>query len=303
MKRAPFTALAIAALLAGCHAPQPPAAALPQPHYTLGAPWQAHGVWHYPRERFTYDETGLAEVVPDGHARLTADGEAFDAAALAASHATLQLPALARVTNLENGRQILVRLNDRGPQTPGRVIGLTRRAAELLAIRPGATAQVRMTLEEGPSRAMAEALRPAEPVSGLTAAPQVGVQAESLAPPGGVPSAPLPVRPVAARSAPHPAPDAPAAPAVPLRLPEQVTQVPAHPGQLWVRGADFSRMEYAVRQQAQLAGLRPRVEQVGQGRNARFRVFAGPFATAADADAALGRALSRGVSDARIVVE
>ena len=108
--------LLLALLLAGCvQRPKPPPPAV---QYVVGAAYEAGGVWHYPREDFSYDATGLAERLPD-RAGLTADGEAFDPAAMAGSHPTLQLPAIARVTNLENGRQALTRLNDRGPDKPG----------------------------------------------------------------------------------------------------------------------------------------------------------------------------------------
>src|ERR1700694_4280238 len=123
--------LSTAALLAGCghRAPLHPSAA----HYEIGKPYQLAGLWYYPREAFDDDETGLAERLPD-RTGATADGEAFDGRALAAAHRTLQLPAIARVTNLENGRHIEVRLTDRGPATPGRLLGLTPRAADLLGI-------------------------------------------------------------------------------------------------------------------------------------------------------------------------
>ena len=80
----------------------------PDPHYVLGKPYQAGGVWFYPRETFEFNETGLAAVVTNEAARLTADGEVFDQTALTAGHPTIQLPAIARLTNLENGREVTV---------------------------------------------------------------------------------------------------------------------------------------------------------------------------------------------------
>ena len=90
--------LPLALLAASCQKPVPVS-----PHYVLGAPYQAGGVWYYPRESYAGQQTGLAMVYPPDHAELTADGEAFDQTALAAAHQTLQLPAIARLTNLENG--------------------------------------------------------------------------------------------------------------------------------------------------------------------------------------------------------
>jgi rare lipoprotein A len=120
-------ALLVALLAASCHRP-PPAA----PHYVMGAPYEAGGVWYYPRDSYQGEETGLATVYGPDHPDLTADGEVFDQSALAAAHQTLQLPAVARLTNLENGLQVMVRINDRGPATPHRLIEVTRRTATLL---------------------------------------------------------------------------------------------------------------------------------------------------------------------------
>ena len=91
------------------------------------------------------------------HAPLTADGEAFDPTALAAGHQTVQLPAIARVTNIENGRQILLRINDRGPAALGRILELTPRAAELLQATDGTRIRVQVLTVE--SRSLAEQLR------------------------------------------------------------------------------------------------------------------------------------------------
>ncbi len=129
-----------AALLAGCTHRTPPE---PRIHYTVGAAYQARGIWHYPEESVRYDKTGLG-VVEAGSPRLTADGERYDPDAMAGAHRTLPLPSVARVTDLDTGRQVLVRLNDRGPDDPGRLIALTPRAASLLGIPSGGEARVRV---------------------------------------------------------------------------------------------------------------------------------------------------------------
>ena len=107
-------ALLLGLLPAACNLQSP----APHPHYVLGAPYQAAGVWHYPRVSEDADGPASPRSIRPAIRALTADGEAFDQAALAASHRTLQLPAIARLTNLENGRQIDVRINDRGPANP-----------------------------------------------------------------------------------------------------------------------------------------------------------------------------------------
>ncbi len=273
-------------------APVPPPTA--SARYTVGAPWEAAGVWHYPAERFALTETGLATVTA-AHGPLTADGERYDAAVPAAAHATLQLPAAVRVTNLANGRSMLLRVNDRGPADPGRVLALTPRAAALLGIADGAAAPVRLEEDSALSRQLAEALG-GGPHLAITAAPREAVMAEALPPPGS-PDA----RPGAARRI-GPAPDD-AAPAAAPPIPDSVTQAPVEGGSLWLRTDTFGRQDYARRQAALLSGLGPEVQRLREGRTERFAVRAGPFPDARAADAALRRALDAGVTDARIVVE
>ena len=286
-------ALAAALALASCGPRRPPLVATP--HYLVGAPYEAAGTWFYPREAFRYDVTGLAERLPD-RAGLTADGEVFDPAAMAAAHQTLQLPAIARVTNLENGRRIRVRLNDRGPANPGRLIALTRAAADLIGLAPGGAAQVRVEVESGPSQALRDRLQGAP--AGITAAPVTGVTAESLPAPGGRAAE-------VARVAPSTAPDqpSPAEPDVPDRLPATVEQGPEQPGQLWLKAGQFSQARYANTVKATLSMLPVEIRREPGARVPSFLVMAGPFASVAAADTALDQARAAGVTDATIVVE
>jgi len=99
----------------------------------VGKPYQVRGQWYYPQEVANYSKTGKASWYGDAfHGRLTANGEIYDMTHLTAAHPTLPLPSYARVTNLDNGHSVIVRVNDRGPFSPGRIIDLSRRAAELL---------------------------------------------------------------------------------------------------------------------------------------------------------------------------
>jgi rare lipoprotein A len=287
--------VALALLLAGCvQRPKPPA---PSPHYVVGAAYEAGGQWYYPREDFRYDATGLAERLPD-RSGLTADGEAFDPASMAGAHPTLQLPSVARVTNLENGRQALVRLNDRGPGKPGRILGLTRRAADLLGMPASGAARVRVQVEDGSSQALRDRLQGTP--QGIVAAPRGAVAAEALAPPPGVAASArgrvvgaLPVAEEAAESRPE----------APHALPETVEQVAPQPGQLWLSAGQFGQATYANQVKTKLYGLNVQIEPVAGRRPPSYRVMAGPFASVADADAALDRARAAGVTDAEIVVE
>ena len=285
--------------LAGC-APRQQAA---QPRVQIGAPYQMGGVWSYPREDFGLTQTGLAAVAADTRAgRRTTNGETHDPTVLMAAHRTLQMPAILRVTNLETSLEIEVRVNDRGPTNPGRVVELSRRAAELIGLRPGGAAQVRIEVNGEASRALAAGLpSPETPRIEVAAAPVAAVQREDLAPPPGTGQASrvrearaLPGVPLAAAQA----SGTTAAP--PARLPERVTRVAAQPGLLFVETASFSRRDLAEQQAARIGG---RVEAIGPRNRQTFRVRIGPLAGVAEADRALERTLRAGVSEARILVD
>ncbi len=114
-------------------APVPP---VPHPAYKVGDPYQVEGVWYYPQEQPDYDTTGIASWYgQDYQGKPTADGEIFDRNAVTGAHPTLPMPVNVRVTNLENGRSIVVRVNDRGPYVNGRIIDLSEHAADLLGFR------------------------------------------------------------------------------------------------------------------------------------------------------------------------
>ncbi|WP_448586488.1 septal ring lytic transglycosylase RlpA family protein [Thermaurantiacus sp.] len=105
----------------------------------LGAPYEVFGKTYVPADDRTYAETGIASWYGPGfHALRTANGETYDEDALTAAHRTLPMPSWVEVTNLDNGRSLVVRINDRGPFVEGRIIDLSKRSAELLGVdRPG----------------------------------------------------------------------------------------------------------------------------------------------------------------------
>jgi rare lipoprotein A len=108
-----------------------------------GAPYQANGQWFVPTAEPGYAETGTASWYgAEFHGRRTASGEVFDAGALTAAHPTLPIPSLVQVTNLENGREVIVRVNDRGPFHAERLIDVSRRTAEVLGFESRGQARV-----------------------------------------------------------------------------------------------------------------------------------------------------------------
>ena len=113
--------------------------------YQIGKPYQVGDLTYTPREDPDYDRVGNASWYGEMfHGRRTANGEIYDMDSLSAAHPTLPLPVYARVTNLNNGRTIVVRINDRGPYARDRIIDLSRRSAELLGFRDNGTATVRV---------------------------------------------------------------------------------------------------------------------------------------------------------------
>src|SRR6266481_2774060 len=113
--------------------------------YRVGKPYTVAGRVYVPEEDTNYREEGMASWYGDDfHGRLTANGEVFDMASLTAAHPTLPMPCYARVTNLGNGKSLIVRVNDRGPYHGNRLIDVSNKAAELLEFKGNGVARVRV---------------------------------------------------------------------------------------------------------------------------------------------------------------
>ena len=158
----------------------------PNSTYKVGKPYRVGNDWYYPSEDFNKSETGIASWYgPTFHGKHTANGEVYDENELTAAHRTLQMPSLVRVTNLENGRAIVVRINDRGPFTKGRIIDVSKRAAQLLGFIGTGTARVRLDVMEKESRQIASAAQAGRDTSRLTLA---DLEAYGTQPAGTVPA-------------------------------------------------------------------------------------------------------------------
>ncbi len=113
--------------------------------YRVGKPYIVAGRVYVPEEDVHYREEGLASWYgEDFHGRLTANGEIFDMSSLSAAHPTLPMPCYVRVTNLGNGKSLIVRVNDRGPYHGNRVMDVSSHAAELLEFKSSGVARVRV---------------------------------------------------------------------------------------------------------------------------------------------------------------
>lgn len=273
--------------------------------YKVGQPYQIDGTWYYPREQPDYDETGVASWYgPNFHGQQTANGEVFDANGLSAAHRTLPMPVNVRVTNLENGKSLVVRVNDRGPFARGRIIDLSAGAAKLLGFYGQGTARVRVTyvsradvpgtrIPEGPET-------PPEIAKALPAVPAGNVEVASLAALPGIPQA-APIR-AQALPAPQPSQQSEVAETQPDG---QVTTVPV-PAEthLYVQVGAFGNLDNARRMKTHLAAAHgifiSSIDRKGQR---LYRVRIGPFDDVGEADAALASAVKSGGTDAKIVVD
>jgi rare lipoprotein A len=125
--------------------------------YKVGTPYQIGGVWYYPAVDYNYDETGVASWYgEDFDQQYTANGEIFDLNQLTAAHRTLPMPSIVQVTNLDNGRSMQLRVNDRGPFARGRIVDVSRRAAQLLGFETNGAALVRVSILKNESIRVAE---------------------------------------------------------------------------------------------------------------------------------------------------
>ncbi|SLN54850.1 septal ring lytic transglycosylase RlpA family protein [Oceanibacterium hippocampi] len=278
--------------------------------YKVGKPYQINGVWYYPKVDASYDETGIASWYGDDfHGLRTANGDSFDMNALTAAHKTLPMPTKVRVTNLENGRSLVVTVNDRGPFVAGRIIDVSRRTAQLLDFERQGTARVRVQLVRDGGDGGTVIAKPVTPEverKAVAAAPRIDVASETLAPPSGVTTAPsTPVRRL-----PEPAAEQQVAsieatpPQGRATVAEQVTVMPIHPTALYVQAGAFSDYQNAERLRIRLGGFgRTEVTHVLIDDVDFYRVRIGPVASVDAADGLLVRVIGAGYPSARIVVD
>ncbi|WP_147092929.1 septal ring lytic transglycosylase RlpA family protein [Swaminathania salitolerans] len=271
--------------LAGCH--HESSKTRQDVRYVTGAAWQGRDGWFYPAEDFALKERGLAVIATKPASGVTADGEIWSARAMTGAHQTLQLPAVVSVRNLQNGRIVRIRLNDRGPGTAGRIIAISPHAAALLGMGEAPT-PVEIVEDEALSRRIADSDPHAAKLE-IATAPREAITAESLTDGhkeeiGGAPS-----REDARSQA--------------LLLPEMPATVQngmAETVSYEILLGSFSGRSVAARVAARCDGAVTRGSE--DGGRLPWRVTRGPFTTVAEADRALDQARPCGSTGARIVV-
>ena len=113
--------------------------------YLVGHPYNVAGHTYVPSEMTRYTAVGMASWYGAAfHGRRTANGEVYDMGSITAAHPTMPLPSYARVTNLDNGYSVIVRVNDRGPYHGGRVMDVSSRAADVLDFKGAGTARIKV---------------------------------------------------------------------------------------------------------------------------------------------------------------
>ncbi len=250
--------------------------------YKVGKPYEIDGAWYYPAEDPGYAETGLASWYgTDFHGKRTANGAVFDMNALTAAHKTLPMPTLVRVTNLKNGRVLILEVNDRGPFVQGRIIDVSRRAAQLLGFLRAGVTPVRVEVVGRQPR-----LATAEPVTAEPAAPApIGPAVEA------VPATPVRMLEIGAPNA--------------IQFAAVTAAAPAAPGPaMFIQVGAFRVEAYALAMAGELKMLGPvRVSDIERGGEPLYRVRVGPLGDVANADRILRELLDAGHGGAHLVVE
>ena len=286
--------------------------------YKVGKPYQVNDIWYYPAVDYNYAETGVASWYgEDFHGKATANGERYDMNALTAAHRTLPMPSMVQVTNLENGRQLRLRVNDRGPFANNRIIDVSRRGAQLLGFDRQGTARVRVEILDDESRQLAMlygAKQPSATTARTVGADDVGSPQVEAAPAGDLAMETLPPPPGAASSVPQKpiATSASAEPVVGAVAPEdlgpvpdgKVTMTPVRKTAMFVQAGAFTNVGNADRLRARLQALgRAQVVPAVVGDQKFYRVRVGPIASVEEADAVLAQIVAAGHPEARLIVD
>jgi len=308
----------------------------PQPGMKLGKPYVVDGEIYYPEYEPSYDKIGEASWYGPGfHGKYTASGEIFNQNDLTAAHPTLPMPSLVRVTNLSNGKSLIVRINDRGPFKSHRIIDLSKEAARQLGIRSIARVRVQFlrqetteylaSLQHGGSRRVDMAryndnAEPEEPQQDAAPPSQIVENTESYSHAGQTVNDAAPIVTVSAGElTPYKtatgglmreawADDGAAAPSSenpPGFAPQSVKVAPLRAisaSAYIIQAGSFSAEENARRLASRLSGMALlAVDNVDIGEKSWWRVRVGPFKNQQEADAVLARVRAAGAPDARIV--
>jgi len=280
--------------------------------FKVGSSYRIDGKYYYPKETYSHTEVGTASWYgPNFHGKKTANGEIFNKYELTAAHRTLQMPSLIEVTNLQNGKSVVLRVNDRGPFARDRVLDVSERAAELLDFKNQGTTKVRIKVLTEESRQLADIARQGKNTRGMEVAyNQTGKKA---------PSVTNTIRKTATAPQPQNLQVASVQKEVlspqPLVagkydnagrfMPDPVVRNTINPsGDIFVQAGSFGNPNNARSLSGQLGAIAPsNVMPVDVNGSVFHRVRLGPFINMAQAQSALTKVAATGQSNAIIIVE
>lgn len=309
--------------------------------YKVGMPYQINGVTYRPAVDYRYSETGIASWYGrEFHGKRTANGGVFNMNEVSAAHRTLPIPSMVRVTNMENGRALVVRVTDRGPFARGRIIDMSRKAAQILGFREKGTARVRVDILPRESRALAqEAKRNGkvgmDPVTVTSVGQNIAIGRAGSDVPKSAPwrnpdsagraaitrtSSPRPTTSPVQSAAVDRAVTAEALPPLEsgnrgeqevlkpakIRKPSGVVAVyqPDNNKLLFVQAGAFRSYDNAARLRSKLGSVAPAaINRLDRGKDRLYRVRLGPLYSISEADRVLENLVSKGHGNATIIVE
>ena len=283
----------------------------PAPGSTTGLrgtekPYQINGIWYYPKADPGYDERGIGSWYGEQfHNRRTANGEIFDMDLPSAAHKTLPLPSIVEVTNLDNGRKMQVRVNDRGPFVDGRIIDLSKAAAEQLGYGRAGVAHVRVRYVGPASKTPFDAPRviaaaPPPPEPRYAPPPKTRVYATGLPPAQPAYGPPPPPKLADPDFAPSTPPQVSAPPASPPVVPAEPAPVLASAYR--VQAGSFANRDNAERAVAQLSGAgEASIESIERAQGVLYRVVVKAGPDEAEAFGVRDRVAALGFSDATVL--
>jgi len=240
--------------------------------YKVGNPYSINGTKYYPREDWDYEEKGIASWYGGSddnfHGKKTANGEIYNSRDLTAAHRTLPMPSFVKVTNLENGRSLVLRINDRGPYAKGRIIDVSKKAATLLGFKSKGTAKVKVKILKEESMEIAKAAKSGEKLSKVKFSQDVKVEEGSK---------------ITASS---------------------VTHLPVNKTNIYVQAGSFTIYDNAINLKSKLSDLGPVIiEPAKVNGKDFFRVQMGPIYSVEQADDLLYLLSKMGLEKSNIVVK
>jgi len=257
--------------------------------YKIEKPYEINGVWYYPAEDYSYSDKGIASWYTPNSGR-TANGEEYIATEMTARHKTLPLPSIVRITNLENNKSIIARVNDRGPMVNNRLIDVSQKAAQELGFPVAGTTMVQVEVLPKESQEIRDALL----ASGRVYTEALSDQDLSIVPPMPIPqSEPIAVsqpEPIYVEQVKEVPPTQPAQSVKPVPVGSTFIQLGAYGDP-----ANAARVERAASQITAVT-----TAQKTSGGRVLTVIKAGPYANRAEAEQALRQLQKIGYRDAYI---